>query len=266
MQLQKQLDAAAQIAREAGEILLSYSGSDRIDVQTKGLRDVVTAADFSAEKHILSRLRDQFAGDGVVAEEGGAVESESGRRWYVDPLDGTVNYSRGIPIWCVSMALMEGGKPVLGVVYDPIRDEMFTAVSGHGARCNGLLIRCSNPDSLSATYVHVTIDFNQSSMLEGIDDITAVAPRVLRTRNIGSAALALAYVAAGRFDAMLHRYANTWDYAGGVALIAEAGGVVSDMEGRPFSETSVTMVAAANEKVHSGLLDLLRTQASTRIE
>jgi myo-inositol-1(or 4)-monophosphatase len=155
---------------------------------------------------------------------------------------------------------------LLGVIHDPIRGETFTAAAGRGASCNGRQIRCSETGRLSDAVVHVTIDFNAHSLLEGVEDVVAIAPRVYRTRNIGSASLALAYVAAGRFDAMLHRYANTWDYAAGVSLVQEAGASVTDMHGAPFSEDSHTLLAASRSQVHAELLELVRTRSSTQIE
>jgi myo-inositol-1(or 4)-monophosphatase len=266
MDLQTELGEAAGIARDAGGLLLSYFGSDRVEAREKGLRDVVTAADVAAENLVLKRLRSAFPRDGIVAEEGGHADSASGRWWYVDPLDGTFNYSRGVPIWCVSLSLVADGQPIVGVIHDPIRGETFSAAAGRGARCNGHRMQCSDVSRLSDACVHVTIDFNEHSLLEGIEDVAAVAPRVLRTRNTGSAALALAYVAAGRFDAMLHRYAHTWDYAGGVALIREAGGAVSDMAGNAFTEKTKCIVATANTGLGRQLLELVQRRASSQIE
>lgn len=256
-----ELSEVVRIAREAGEILVSYFETNLVHTRAKGPRDVVTAADFAAEKHVLDQLRTAFPDDGVVAEEGSRVGSGSGRTWYVDPLDGTLNYSRGLPIWCVSIALFEGGRPILGVIHDPLRSETFRAAHGQGVWCNESALATSGPERLSDAFVHVTIDFNDDSMLEGIDDVRIIAPRVLRTRNIGSAALALAYVAAGRFDAMLHRHAHTWDYAAGVALIQEAGGAVTDMRGEPFSQMSTSLVAASNAGIQAELLALVLSRA-----
>src|SRR6516164_1662723 len=112
MDLSAELDGATGIAVVAGDLLLSYFGSDRVEVREKGSRDVVTAADVAAEKLVIDRIREAFPSDGLVAEEGGRVESQNGRVWYVDPLDGTMNYSRDIPIWCVSLGLLEDGRPI----------------------------------------------------------------------------------------------------------------------------------------------------------
>jgi myo-inositol-1(or 4)-monophosphatase len=188
------------------------------------------------------------------------------RRWCVDPLDGTLNYSRTLPIWGVSIALFDGARPVLGVVHDPTRGETFAAANGYGAYCNGAPLETSAVDSLEDAFVHLTVDFHDGSMQEGLDDLVRVAPRVLRTRNIGSAALALAYVAAGRLDAVLHRFAHPWDYGAGVVLVAEAGGTITNMEGDAYTIEDRTMLAASRGSLHAGLLALLSTVASPRLQ
>lgn len=257
LSFEAELDVACAAAREAGSILLSYFATDRVRVRAKGARDVVTAADLASEHHVTGKLKDAFPGDGIVGEEGSNVESSAARRWFVDPLDGTLNYSHAIPIWCVSLALFEGDQPVVGVIHDPLRGETFRAIVGGGAWCNSTRIQTTGETSPRQAVVHLTVDFNDASMLQGLEDIQLLAPQVLRTRNIGSAALALAYVAAGRFDAMLHRFAHTWDYGAGVLLVREAGGRVSDMDGREYTDQTASVLAAGTVGLHAGLLDLL---------
>lgn len=251
------LSAAIDIATEAGGVVLSYFRPDRMDTRAKGDRDVVTAADTASESLVLRRLRDAFPGDGVVGEEGGAERAAGRRRWYVDPLDGTLNYSRGLPVWCVSLSLFEGDQPVLGVIHDPIRGETFSGKRGSGAWLNGAQIRSSDVTRLEDAFVHLTVDFNEASLHAGLEDIRDLAPRVLRTRNIGSAALALAYVAAGRFDAMVHRYAHPWDYGAGMLLIGEAGGVATEISGKPYTASAEAVLTAATADLHGGLTGLL---------
>lgn len=262
-ELSEEREAAEAIARESGRLLLSYFSTDRVHARPKGDRDVVTAADTASEALILDRLQSAFPQDGIVAEEGSAVGSSSGRQWYIDPLDATLNFSRNVPVWCVSLSLFEGERPILGVTYDPIRDELFSTARGQGATCNGSHLDCRSQTDLAAAFVHLTVDFNDTSMRLGLDDIQRVAPRVLRTRNIGSAALALAYVAAGRFDAMIHRFAHTWDYGAGVLLVEKAGGIVTDDTGAPYVSSTSGVLAAGSQAVHSGLLGVLRTSIST---
>lgn len=261
MLVKDELAAAVDIATEAAALVLSYFGGDHVDIRAKGLGDVVTAADTASERLILSRLNARFPGDGVVGEEGADVESQSGRTWYVDPLDGTLNFSRGLPIWCVSLALFEGDQPLFAVICDPITGETYSAQHGMGAYCNGTRMRSSAVRDLSDSVVHITVDLKDLGESAGLDDIVAVSPRVLRTRNIGSAALALAYVAAGRFDGMLHRFANAWDYAAGVLLVQEAGGVVSDLRGDAYTPRTRAVCAAASQGLATALLTLLEPSA-----
>lgn len=257
MTVRTELDAAIQIASESAELVRSYFGTDRINVQAKGIGDVVTAADTASEALVLRRLAESFPRDGVVGEEGASRAGTSGRMWYVDPLDGTLNFSRSIPLWCVSIALYAGDQAILGVVHDPIVGETFSAGSGLGSFCGTQSIQCSGITSASESVVHLTVDLKDLGATAGLDDIAVIAPRVLRTRNIGSAALALAYVAAGRFDAMLHRFAHPWDYAAGVLLVREAGGIVTDMRGEDYTPHTHHLCAAAGSSVHSELLAMV---------
>ena len=255
--MQDELAATIDIATEAAELVLSYVGGNDLDVQAKGVGDVVTAADTASESLIASRLKELFPDDGVVGEEGANVQSASGRTWYVDPLDGTVNFSRSLPLWCVSLALFEGDEPLLAVIRDPITRETFSARRGAGSFCNGARISTSRVESLPESIVHITVDLKDLGDSAGLDDIIALSPRVLRTRNIGSAALALAYVAAGRFDAMIHRFAHSWDYAAGVLLVQEAGGVVTDLRGARYTPRTPDVCAAANSTLATGIRTLL---------
>lgn len=252
------LTRATSIAIEAGHILTSYFRSDAMDARAKGERDVVTRADTESEALVAERLRAAFPSDALVGEEGANRSSGGTRRWFIDPLDGTLNYSHGLPLWCVSLALFEGNQPVLGVVHDPLRDETFTALAGQGAWLNGQILATSGETRMEEALVHLTIDFHETSLLAGLRDIQALAPRVLRTRNIGSAALALAYIAAGHLDAMVHRMANAWDYGAGVLLVREAGGRVTDMGGAPYTVETVALVAGATQGLQEAVRRTLR--------
>lgn len=261
-----ELTPAVEIACEAGEVVKSYFGSDRLDAAEKGVRDVVTAADFASERLISRRLREAFPNDGIMGEEGANVESSNGRCWYIDPLDGTLNFSRGLPIWCVSLALYQRDQPLVAVIVDPLRDEAFTAATGQGARRNGEPITCSRVKVPSGAVVHLTVDFNDPTWREGLDDLKAVVPRVLRTRNIGAVALALAYLAAGRLDVVLHRFASSWDYAAGALLVHEAGGVVTDLSGSRYSPETRAICAAATPSLHEQILPLITASEATSLE
>lgn len=258
MDLIAELQRASVIATEAGDLAAEYFRSETIGTREKGHRDVVTSGDLASEELLKNRLTEAFPLDGVVGEEGSAVHSSSGRRWYLDPIDGTLNFSRGLPVWCVSLALFDEQGPLLGVIRDPLRGETFRAARGQGGDLNGHRLTTSGIADLNQAVVHITIDFQEDSMQAGLADIRSLAPRILRSRNTGSAALALAYVAAGYFDAMVHRYAHTWDYGAGVLLIQEAGGCVTDMAGQPYTEGNASLVAASSERLATELLDVIR--------
>lgn len=254
------------LAVGAGKILLDHMSSERMDTRAKGDRDVVTAADLASEQFIIDWLRRNFPDDGIIGEEGSQTISRSGRRWAVDPLDGTLNYSRGLPIWCVSISCFEADEPILGVVYDPLREEVFSAARGLGAWLNGEPISPRPTANVADAYVHVTVDFKDAGVQIGLEDMLAVAPRVLRTRNLGSAALSLAYVACGRLDAVLHRFAYVWDYGAGACLVREAGGHISSMDGAPYTFECQSIVAAGTQPVHAGLIDTLKTVEESRVQ
>jgi myo-inositol-1(or 4)-monophosphatase len=263
MTLIDELAATIEIATDAAKLVHAYVGGDRIDVRAKGVGDVVTAADTASESLILERLKAAFPDDGVLGEEGSNVQGTSGRTWHIDPLDGTLNFSRGVPIWCVSMALYEADRPLLAVISDPITRETFSARAGIGSYCNGEQISCSQVTAAADAVVHITVDLKDLGASTGLDDLVAISPRVLRTRNIGSAALALAYVAAGRFDAMLHRFANSWDYGAGVLLVREAGGVVTDLRGEAYVLAAHDLCATANASLHAEVLSILAPRSAT---
>lgn len=263
MRYHEELSFAVAVAREAGEILTSYMDPELMGAREKGVGDVVTEADLRSESFVRERLAAEFPRDGLTGEEGADRPAAAERRWYVDPLDGTLNFSRQVPAWCVSVGLVEEGIPVVGVVHDPVRQETFAAASGQGATLNGRTIRCRPGALASDALVHMTVDFHDDSRLLGLDDMLAVAPGVLRVRNLGSAALALAYVAAGRLDAMIHRFAHAWDYVAGMALVMEAGGVASAIDGARYSPETHAVLASANGVLHDELLHLLpRTEGA----
>jgi myo-inositol-1(or 4)-monophosphatase len=261
-----EIERAVAIAQEAGGLILTYLAGDRMETREKGEKDVVTAADTASEALIKRRLQEQFPGDGVVAEEGTEEPGTTGRRWFIDPVDGTVNFAHRMPVWCVSMSLFEHDRPVLGVIYDPLREETFTAARGSGAFLNGSRVATSGVSDMGQAFVHHTIDFHQGTLQRGLQDIQILAPRVYRTRNIGSAALALAYVACGRFDAMVHRFAHTWDYGAGVLLVEEAGGAVTQFDGGPYSVETTDLVAAATGTLQAEIRTAVRDLSSSGLE
>ncbi len=231
-----ELEAAIEIAHAAGRLLVERA--DRIEqVAAKGPRDLVTDVDRRAEELILGRLRERYPGDGLLAEESGAAEAAGGpgqdaRTWVVDPLDGTINYANGIPIYCVSIALVVDDRPVVGVVHDPVRGETFDATADGPARLDGRPIRASSKDRLSDWVVSLTLDPGRAAQRGN-----ALAEAIRVHRRLGSAALALAWVGCGRFDAFAQTYnLSAWDVAAGGLIAARAGARVRDLDDGPYVE------------------------------
>jgi myo-inositol-1(or 4)-monophosphatase len=246
------LDAAIQIAREAGQVLLAHRG---VGFELKGDYDLVTAADKASEKLIISRLREQFPEHGIVAEEGGRAEMEAELRWYVDPLDGTTNFAHQYPVWNVTLALAQKGEVIAGVVYDPLNRELFTAERGAGARLNGAPIRVSSAGGLSDALVSTGFPSQKRHQNVNIHFYYQLAMLTHGVRRGGSAALDLAYTACGRLEAFWEFGLNPWDMAAGILLVEEAGGKVSGMRGEPMSLHG-RYVVADNGLIHNELLQV----------
>lgn len=229
------LTIALRAARQAGEFIVR--ASDRIDilaVSEKGSNDYVSEVDRSAEEIIIKQLQKAYPDHGFLAEESGAGGKESDYTWIIDPLDGTTNFLRGIPHYAVSIACQYQGKLEHAVVYNPVTREEFTASRGRGAQLNGRRIRVSARTHLDGALLGTGIPFrdHQNDKLPAyLQTLGELAPQVAGIRRAGSAALDLAYVAAGRFDAFWEMGLQPWDMAAGLLLIQEAGGLVSDFAG-----------------------------------
>ena len=222
------LEAAIEIAREAGQILLAHCG---VSFELKGDYDLVTAADRASEALVIKRLRERFPSHGIVAEEGGRAEMEAELRWYVDPLDGTTNFAHGYPQWNVTLALARKGEVIAGVVYDPLNRELFTAERGAGAQLNGARIRVSRATVLNDALVSTGFPSRKRSQNVNIHFYYQLAMMTHGVRRGGSAALDLAYTACGRLEAFWEFGLNPWDMAAGTLLVEEAGGRTSGMQG-----------------------------------
>jgi myo-inositol-1(or 4)-monophosphatase len=246
------LDAAIEIAREAGEILLSHRG---VGFEYKGDHDLVTAADRASEQLILRRLRERFPQHGIVAEEGGRAEMHAEMRWYVDPLDGTTNFAHGYPMWNVTLGLAKANEVIVGVVFDPLNRELFTAERGAGARLNGAPIHVSKAKSLEASLVSTGFPNHHRERNVNIHFYYQLAMMTHGVRRGGSAAIDLAYTACGRLDGFWEFGLNPWDMAAGSLLVEEAGGKVSGMKGEAYSVVG-PYILADNGLVHAEALDL----------
>ena len=240
------------MAREAGSLLMDYF-SQHVKIEYKGDVDLVTVADRESEALILERIRKQFPAHDVMGEEGTRIETGSEYKWYVDPLDGTTNFAHGYPVFCVSLAVERRGQRVAGVIYDPTRDEMFTAELGSGARLNDQAIRVSATATLGECLVATGFPSHKRHKNPNIHFYHQITLRTHGVRRAGSAALDLCNVASGRFDGYWEFNLNPWDTAAGVLIVEEAGGKVTDFSGGAFQIASRETLAS-NGLVHAALL------------
>lgn len=249
------LDLAVMAATKASDILLGYFEGPAQGVSTKSTpTDLVSDADRAAESFLLQFFKHERPEDGILAEEGGGRESKSGLTWVIDPLDGTVNFLFGIPVWCVSIALEDGNGGLAGVVYDPNRDELFAAERGAGATLNGEPIHVSERDELSSALVGTGFSYDSEVRDAQAATLARVLPQVRDVRRAGSAAVDLATLACGRFDGFYEAPMEAWDRAAGVLLVREAGGIVSDL---PAPKGLSTGVVAAGPGLHDSLRALV---------
>jgi myo-inositol-1(or 4)-monophosphatase len=213
--------------------------------------DPVSDADRAAEQAIRELLAAERPDDGLLAEEGSRAEASSGRRWIVDPLDGTVNYLYGFPAWCVSVALHDDEGGAVGVVYDPLRDEAFAASRGGGAHLNGERMSVRLRDDLSRALVATGFGYERERRTWQAEVARRVLPEVRDIRRAGAAALDLSWLAAGRIDGYWERGLSPWDWAAGRLLVQEAGGAVAELPGEPYG------LAAANAALLPALVELV---------
>src|SRR4029077_15139536 len=228
---------------EAGALLSTYF-ERRIPFELKGDFDLVTEADRASERLVVERLRSHFPSHSIVGEEGGGHEGSSGYRWYVDPLDGTTNFAHGYPVYNVTMGLELDGEMLVGVVFDPNRQEMFSAERGAGAHPNNRRIRVSAAKRLQDSLVSTGFPSRKRHLNVNIHFYHQMAMASHGVRRTGTAAIDLAYVACGRLDAFWEFGLKPWDMAAGTLIVREAGGTVSDMRGGPHNvNTSVDLLA-----------------------
>jgi myo-inositol-1(or 4)-monophosphatase len=247
-------------AREAGEAILSCTRGP-LEVRRKNIEtspiDIVTNADHASEAILMARIRDGFPDHDILTEETPTEDRGALWKWIIDPLDGTVNFSHGYPVYCVSIGLLGPRGLAVGVVYDPLRNECFSAVKGSGAFLNGRTIKVSASSELTASLLATGFPYDRAvSPVNNVAEFSRVAPRVQGIRRGGSAALDLAYVSCGRLDGFWELKLKPWDMAAGMLLVTEAGGMVSDRYGRP-TDVYTDSVAATNGLVHEALLRLL---------
>lgn len=250
------LDLAMDISSEAGKLLLRRFRSGVIDVDTKSTpTDVVTDADRDSEELVLGRIAAVRPDDGIVTEEGEGRPSDSGLTWIIDPLDGTVNYLFGIPVWGVSVGLHDSQGPLVGVVNDATRAEVFAALRGNGATLNGRPIGVSETADLATALVGTGFSYDAATRKVQADRLARVLPHVRDVRRAGSAAIDLAWLACGRLDGFFEAPMKLWDRAAGELLITEAGGVVTPLAAPDGDDRGVV---AAGQALHAALNDLVQ--------
>jgi myo-inositol-1(or 4)-monophosphatase len=248
------VDAAIEIAHEAGQILLSHRG---VGFELKGEYDLVTAADRASEQLVVKRLKERFPDHGIVAEEGGHAEMRSEYCWFVDPLDGTTNFAHGFPMWNVTLALARHGQVVAGVVFDPQHEELFAAERGAGARLNGAPIHVSKARFLNDSLVSTGFPSGHRHKNVNIHFYYQLAMTTHGVRRGGSAAIDLAYTACGRLDGFWEFGLNPWDMAAGTLLIEEAGGRCSGMKGEPLALRGPHLLAD-NGLIHEETIEVFK--------
>lgn len=251
------LHVAIAAAQVGAEIIATYFGASP-DPEYKGKFDPVTAVDHAAEEAIIDVISRARPDDPILAEEGGGT-THAGRHWIIDPLDGTVNFVHGIPHVCVSVALYEGTKGLVGVVHDPLKDELFTAIDGGGARLNGHVISVSDTTNINRAIVATGFPYDHDIHAESLSIVVREMLReIAGLRRMGSAALDLAWVAAGRYDAYWEFGIAPWDGAAGMILVREAGGIVTDPFGRR-SSPSMGLVVSTNGHLHDQIRSIVES-------
>jgi myo-inositol-1(or 4)-monophosphatase len=252
-------DFTVQLAKEAGHILRDHLGRD-IDISRKstGL-DLVTEIDLLSERYIKEKISTYYPKHEILAEESGHQASASEYRWIVDPLDGTTNYAHRYPFFAVVIALERAGEVILGVVYDPIREELFAAEKGGGAMLNGRPIRVSRIEKLADSLLVTGFPYNVRSDRRNIEYFARFIDKAQAVRRDGSAALDMCYLACGRFDGFWELGLNPWDMAAGKLIVEEAGGRITKLDGRPFTIYEPEMLAS-NGLIHEEMMAVLSGQ------
>lgn len=251
------LQTAIEAAHRAGRIITErYAAVHAITV--KGYRDIATEVDAAAEAAILGLIHERFPDHAILSEEAGGSGIGAGITWVVDPLDGTTNYAHRLPSFAVSVGVLEQGRPLLGVVYDPLREQTFVAERGKGATLNGVAIRASRIANLGHAVVGLDWGHADEVRERTLTYLCRVARRCGTVRAWGSAALMLAYVAAGWLDGYFNIAVKPWDAAAGVLLVAEAGGRCSTPDGGPY-RVDLPGLVATNGLVHDELLAVMGT-------
>ncbi|MFC1570763.1 inositol monophosphatase family protein [Candidatus Omnitrophota bacterium] len=251
------LNVAQEAAKEAGKYLLGRLGNIKEVSRKRGITDLVTDVDKGSEKIIIDRIKKSFPEHSILAEESGEHEAKGEVRWVIDPLDGTTNYAHCFPAFCVSIGVVIDGVVKVGVVYDPSRDELFTATEGRGAMLNKKPIKVSSVSTVQESLVATGFGYNVDEKMSNIGYFKVLLEKAQAVRRPGSAALDLINVACGRLDGFWELGLAPWDTAAGQLIVKEAGGTVTTMEGAPF-DIYIKGIVATNSVIHDEMLSLLK--------
>lgn len=259
MQHAKELSTAIEAALAGGRVLQSfYHSSADLMVRYKGELDLVTKADTESEKAVLAILERRCAGVSIVAEESGVTAGDSERRFFVDPLDGTTNFAHGYPMFCVSIGYEQAGEMMVAVVFDPVKDELFTAVRGEGAYLNGRPLKVSSRSELDSAVLVTGFPYDRWDDVDAALRFFRAFLRSTRAiRRDGSAALDLCYLAAGRVDGFWEEKLGPWDTAAGALIVEQAGGQVSQFDGGRFHCTD-DGICASNGPLQQKMLAVIQ--------
>lgn len=247
-------------ARQAGKITLKYFKNAKVQYTKTHKLDIVTQADLASNKYIIESIKAKFPNDGIISEETGGHKSDAQSLWIIDPLDGTLNFSKGIPLYCVLIAHTENGVVDYGVIYDPVHDELLFAQHGKGAFLNGVKIICSTTDSLENSIGCVSNTGSEKCLKLLAKIRSNVGNKILYISSLLSIGINSAQAAAGRKDwFMSPGDGSVWDYAAGSVILSEAGCTVTDIKGKPWKigDDSLSLLAA-NPVLHEKLLDVIR--------
>jgi myo-inositol-1(or 4)-monophosphatase len=253
-------DFAINLARNAGDLLRGKFNCTH-EIHYKGEINLVTEADKMSEDLIIAAINNSFPDHGILAEESPAQNLQAMMRWIIDPLDGTTNYAHGYPVFCVSIALENEGMIVLGVIYDPLRDDMFVAERGCGAYLNGKKMKVSQTATLSRSLLATGFPYDiRVSEDNNLNYFNLMAMEVQAIRRAGAAALDIAYLAAGRFDGFWELKLMPWDMAAACLMVEEAGGMITDMFGGKW-DISLPDVLVSNGLIHEQMISVFKRSA-----
>ena len=245
------------LALQAGEILRA-GRNQHFQIDHKGEIDLVTEVDRRSEAFLIGEIQRKFPHDSIIAEESGSHTGQACCCWYIDPLDGTVNYAHGVPFYCVSIAYAEEGIIRLGAVYDPVHAELFSAEVGQGATLNGKPLHVAGTATVDQSLLVTGFPYDiRTNPLNNLEQYRRFALRSMGVRRLGSAALDLCYVAAGRLDGFWELHLNPWDVAAGALIASQAGAVVTAASGDPDYLKTPCSALAANHTVHAQMLEIL---------